>query len=751
MSNTYKIPYTRNSKRGVSDLMSITAISAAMSQAESLMINSNWIPVSNLIADLPLHSFTQSGFQDGFDAATFCGDYASARQRAYACAICYTIKIPNEALAGSIAEITSITASLYGDRWASAGAIIAAIPSAFATPPAWSAVLSATATSPDPVTEKDDADPTWQAPLRKITRSNDQFNVSGEPNDHACTVTIPIAVAATPYLHIILRMGDYATHAGAWIEGGVMLDGTSLAVTFDRAVTLDDPSDAIADDLRLPVRAVANAQTVEFLGSNGSLRDSYLRMHWGLRMLVGGRISESSTTPYTSASSVTTLTPQLKLNGLNTIMRGCIVECYCARKELSGYNLYLSLSSNCIGTSPFRISVIAATDQPDITLADTWGGILAGCIGTAIFSGGSLGDTLTIPITANPTSTRLWIVASLVDIAEADTAAISLGFTDYLGISVEDAHIAAKPLDVSYSAPTEGLKSYAHSSTSSGLIFDLLRNEEVAPYQFEQLYAINSNGAASKHGTTYGAWKLLGSVDPVSTLPGSTAYICAGNGFFLAHSYNNIYYSGDISSLDDTIAFTPKAINALAVAYDGFITANSDNTVTCHGTACLSLLNASVGTWTGVGLIISSGVTGALGAFKCVALKTDGTLLTYGYDASAKSTLEGLTGVAWVVLSNIMTVILKTDGSAIVYKGVSPSFKTVTAVSQSWTNIQTIGAARNAAFCVNGASPPYSVSILTDAGATTLDWFDPTTLPSGRSPAFIIGSDYSRLALGYTS
>ncbi len=274
MSNTYKIPYTRYSKRGVSELISITAISAAMAQAESLMINSNWIPVSNLIADLPLHSFLQSGFEDSFDSATFCGDYAFARQRAYACAVCYTIKIPDEAQAGTIAEITSITASLYGDRWASAGAIIAAIPSALATPPAWSAVLSATATSPDPVTEKEGADPTWQAPLRKITRSNDQLDGLGNANDHTCTVTLPVAVNATPYLHVVLRMGDYATHAGAWIEGGVMLDGTSLSVSFDRAVSLDDnaiifENDFSNDDTSAAAMFDASYETVNLTHSAG--------------------------------------------------------------------------------------------------------------------------------------------------------------------------------------------------------------------------------------------------------------------------------------------------------------------------------------------------------------------------------------------------------------------------------------------------------------------------------------------------
>ena len=752
MSTTATLSFRRFVRRVNSGQVTNTQWLGAMASAAELVKSATWIESPTTAAVLPVNVPTTSDFSaDKYDCFKQSGA-ASANtgtQCVFAGMSIYRIAIPT---AASATYISSVTFRAASDKFCVGGLKVAAILLNSATPPEdWSILrmggaggtVDTTGAFSTVGTVDTESIETAGILAETATTVSTSSNHAGE-----FTLDLSGVTDGYAYLFIAVSLFDYETQRREyWVEGSGAIDGASISVTF-AADGLEIESTNY--DVRLPLHTLGNAKIVEFSGSNGNLYNSYLRMDWGLRMLVGGRISESSTTPYTSASSVTTLTPQLKLNGLNTIMRGCIVECYCARKELSGYNLYLSLSSNCIGTSPFRISVIASTDQPDITLADTWGGILAGCIGTAIFSGGSLGDTLTIPITANPTSTRLWIVASLVDIAAADTAAISLGFADYLGISVEDAHIAAKPLDVSYSAPAEGLKSYAHSSTSSGMMFNLLRNENIYPYQFEQFYAINSNGSATSFGTSYGAWKLWGTSDPIATLPDSRSLICAGNGFFLAHSYNNIYYAGDISSLDDTIAFTPKNINALAVAYDGFITANSDNTVTCHGTACLSLLNASVGTWTGVDLIISSGVTGAIGAFKVVALKSDGTLFTHGYDASAKSTLEGLTGVAWVVLSNVMTVIFKTDGSAIVYKGVAPYFKIVTVVPQSWTNIKTLGAAYNAAFCISGVSPPYSVSILTEAGATTLDWFDPTTLPSGRSPAFIIGSDYSRLALGYT-
>lgn len=233
MSTPYKLDFKRYSKRGVSDLISTTAMQAMTTQAYQRMVAAEWIDTGETASDLPPHKYTQTGFLDTYDAAKYCGDYSSAKQKAYACAVCYSIKIPSDALAGTVAKIESIAATLYGDRWTSCGGILSAILSSSATPPTWDSILAATYTSPDPVTAKDDADPTWQAPLRQLTRSND-----GDDTLCEAALALSTGVDATAYLHIILRLGDYIATAGAWIEGGVLLFGDTLEVTFNRTVVL---------------------------------------------------------------------------------------------------------------------------------------------------------------------------------------------------------------------------------------------------------------------------------------------------------------------------------------------------------------------------------------------------------------------------------------------------------------------------------------------------------------------------------
>ena len=234
MSYAYKLPFTRHGMRGVSDLTSCTAMEAMTTLAFERMVASGWTPLDEADSDLPPHQYSQSGFKDGYDAAKFCGDYAAGKQRAYASAVCYTIRIPADARAGTVAKMLGVSATLYGDRWTECGAVLAAIPSASAKPPDWAGVLAAVHASPDPVTVVDDPDPTWQAPLRRRVRAN----AGADPSCEAA-LALGAGVDATAYLHVVLRLGDYIAAHGAWIEGGAMLDGTTLTVAFDRAVAAD--------------------------------------------------------------------------------------------------------------------------------------------------------------------------------------------------------------------------------------------------------------------------------------------------------------------------------------------------------------------------------------------------------------------------------------------------------------------------------------------------------------------------------
>jgi hypothetical protein len=254
MSSTYQFSFKRHVLRGVSDLMSITAMPAMTALAYDRMSAAQWIEVSEQESDLPRHDWAQSGFQDSFDAAKFCGDYAAGRQKAYACAACYTLKIPADALAGTVAKVEAILATVYGDRWLAEGAILSAFLTASATPPAWATIIdtaapSHIASSPDPAPEAAAVTvPDWGAPLRQIERSN-----NGPDTSYPATLAPAVAPDALQWLHVVIRLSDYlsvpqltlstgGTRDSAWIEGGAKIDGTTLAVTFDRAVTPDsDP------------------------------------------------------------------------------------------------------------------------------------------------------------------------------------------------------------------------------------------------------------------------------------------------------------------------------------------------------------------------------------------------------------------------------------------------------------------------------------------------------------------------------
>lgn len=250
MSSTYQFSFKRHVLRGVSDLMSITAMPAMTALAYDRMSAAQWIEVSEQESDLPRHDWAQSGFQDSFDAAKFCGDYAAGRQKAYACAACYTMKIPADALAGTVAKVESIFATVYGDRWLAEGAIVSAFLTASATPPAWATIIdiastSYIASSPDPAPEADAVTvPDWGAPLRKIERSN-----TGPDTSYPATLAPAVLPDALQWLHVVIRLSDYlsvpqltlstgGTRDSAWIEGGAKLDGATLAVTFDRSVDL---------------------------------------------------------------------------------------------------------------------------------------------------------------------------------------------------------------------------------------------------------------------------------------------------------------------------------------------------------------------------------------------------------------------------------------------------------------------------------------------------------------------------------
>lgn len=254
MSSIQKLKYTRWVKQGKSEHMTITSMSAMTSLAYNRMSFAPWKKVAEQVSTLPIHHWTQSGFKDSYDAAKFCGDYDKAMQVAYACAACYSIKMPADALDETDpqvkAQVEAVLASVYGDRWLSEGAIVSVFLTDSSTPPDWGTITdkispSYIASSPDPAPSKDDVSE-WEEPLRELDRSNIR------PDRRYDATLTPLApVDATQYLHIVIRLSDYVRVSkieiaatselkdNAWIEGGAAIDGTTLQIQFDREVAED--------------------------------------------------------------------------------------------------------------------------------------------------------------------------------------------------------------------------------------------------------------------------------------------------------------------------------------------------------------------------------------------------------------------------------------------------------------------------------------------------------------------------------
>lgn len=216
--------------------VAVTATAAAAGIAYDLLQAASWRPAADGDANLPTHNWAQSGLSDFYDACKYCGDFDvdTMRQHAYACAADYVIKVPDEAQTGDSCDLVSLAVRAHGDRWLANGTIIAAIPSATATPPTWADVLAAT---------------TYTNPaVMSVTPSN-----TGTDSTADVTLTFPASTSVTAYIHLVIRLANYETVRGAWIEGSAMLVESSIEVEYSRTVV----EDAIATPVALPTRTIA--------------------------------------------------------------------------------------------------------------------------------------------------------------------------------------------------------------------------------------------------------------------------------------------------------------------------------------------------------------------------------------------------------------------------------------------------------------------------------------------------------------
>ena len=226
-----KLPFTRWTITGTSGPQPLAGTEDRAAEAYAAMCAAEWVR-SDGDATVPAHDYDAASPAPGDAYRQTWGYDADARtERSATGAVCSSVKIPADALTGTACSVSSVAASLFGDRWLDGGAIVSAILSADATPPPFSDFISASVTTaamlaPTPATKPAGAPANWRN-LR---------------DDSSETLALTVGESAAAYLHICLRVYNYHFTYGAWHDGGAMLDPSTLAVTFSRDVTPDAAS-----------------------------------------------------------------------------------------------------------------------------------------------------------------------------------------------------------------------------------------------------------------------------------------------------------------------------------------------------------------------------------------------------------------------------------------------------------------------------------------------------------------------------
>ncbi len=729
---TAKLQYTRFIRRANSGTVTNTQFIQAMESVADALRVSPWIESTTGASVLPVNVPTRPDFSgEEFDCYRQSGNAQSATgtQDVFGGMAAYRLRIPAEA---SATFVKSVSFRAAADKFCVGGLKIAAILSNDSAPPEdWSILRLGGAGGVA------DASGNFATRGTVDAEENETAGILAESaalvsasENHAGEFTLDLSAVTTAYqyLYLVVSLFDFAAwRREYWVEGSGLIDGPSIAVTFDADGLEIESSDY---DVRLPLRAVGTVKNVVFQKACSNLESNYLRMDWGLKMISGGLANLSDLDPVVVDSNSLHLSPRLYLDGLSVVHRAAVVECYAPAVDLARRNAWLRIDTTANSDSPIRFCIIDSSTLPDVTNPGVWSGNDASCIGAATISSATAGQTVSIPIRRNPVTNRLWIFASIAGID--DSATTGAGFFDFQGVSMLDAHISRMLYPVAgYSG--DGWRSFASTDTAGGMIFDALRND--FPYSGVDGYAISDDGSGAKSGTSYGRWKNF-----LTDLPSTptSARLHASENFILAVDQNgDVLYSGNKSGLDASIDISEETgiVEALPILY-GMILLKNSGAAVVKGASAISVHGSNVGAWTGVYTL-----RGTPGGSNVVGLKSDGTLVASGFSAGAKSTLEGLTGVDDIRFSSSRMIVLKADGTCLIYTISSGEIATV---ANDWTGITSVAATTGAVWGV-GASGV----VVSAASSPFSSFFDASKIPAGATPFAVLGSGTRRLAVAY--
>ena len=216
--------------RGVSGPQPLAGTAQRAAEAYAAMTAADWIESDDGPSIPPHHFDTKSSMHGDAYRQTWGYDKTRRTERSACGAVCYTVRLPADAISGEACSILSVSANVLGDRYLECGAIITAMLSDDEAPPPWAAILEDGVSS--------------SAIL--VPATTDAGGNDIEPNKRAetsATALLQIGDTASKYLHVVLRVADYLAYRDAWHEGGAMLAPESISVAFSRDVTPDAHDD----------------------------------------------------------------------------------------------------------------------------------------------------------------------------------------------------------------------------------------------------------------------------------------------------------------------------------------------------------------------------------------------------------------------------------------------------------------------------------------------------------------------------
>ena len=168
---------------------SAVILAAAMAEQNLTKLQSApWQPTTVTDAAMPPLNFSSNPIYPSYDAYKLVTDYVdgSGISTAYAGMVAYQIKLPADALTGTVANITQVQIPLHVDRWLMGGVRLAVIASAQPTPPT-----------------------DWDTLRTGDAHADAQLDTADPRADQHATITIPVSpTAAKAYLYIIVSLED---------------------------------------------------------------------------------------------------------------------------------------------------------------------------------------------------------------------------------------------------------------------------------------------------------------------------------------------------------------------------------------------------------------------------------------------------------------------------------------------------------------------------------------------------------------